>query len=180
MNNKIEKQIEIYNPKEALNCGLRLQSLPNMTEGKEYEILSEKPNDVNTKMGMTYTVKDDKGDIYYISDKYFCPKPPVLAFENEFDKVYHDSFAKSIPSNSPTSLKFNQLTGICNSPTLLEINQLAGTHKDKPKTYPENRNIRETKSSIESELEILRKNCLTMLDNIDSLIATVETMRKFS
>lgn len=65
----------------------------------------------------------------------------------------------------------------------IDLNVLAGTWKARTKHKRQARpiaDIRQVKSSIEVELDILRDGCLDMVDRIDSISTAIESVRKFA
>lgn len=65
----------------------------------------------------------------------------------------------------------------------IQLNKLAGTYKKKMKEKKQPRSTEETrfqKSSIEIELDLMRAECLGMIDRIDSITNSIEAVRKFA
>lgn len=78
MNEKRERHLrfEIYNPPE---CFLA----EGFTVGKSYTILNEK-SDLNSPFGMSYTVRDDMGNMRTINSNSFECKTTKLRYDDEY------------------------------------------------------------------------------------------------
>ena len=211
---------EIYNHKQTQH-GVKLKSLANFTQEKEYKILEEKAVK-GCNLGMIYNVEDDAGNIQHVSDLYFRQTEPVLMHDGEkyspcelgealdiktvqerLENYNYPNCKLSDEQRSEIKKDFKNCASVDKMPTPemgyipqptvkglkeeynnnIDLNKLAGTWKDNKECKRQARpigDIRQVKSSIEIELDILREGCLDMVDRIDSISTAIEAVRKFA
>lgn len=86
---------EMFAPKDkALVAIAKSRKLP-FTVGKVYQIYEEKPAAGGVHAGMSYTVKDDTGNRYVLSDKYFDMVPRLFGG----DAFNEDAFTLQGPTD---------------------------------------------------------------------------------
>lgn len=190
--------------------GLKLKAIPNMTQGQEYEILEEKKaKEILLGMIYIVEDNDGNrrhiSDKYFHQPECTLSFDSEIDNENILNTERIKEKLATMPNLDEHRDKIKTDFANCQAidampspnrecePTVrglkeeyennIRLNKLAGTWKGKQLNVrqPLSRdNTRLQKSSIEEELDLLRENCLDMIERIDAMGNAIEAVRKFA